>query len=151
MRIWGCKRVKILIIYKTSNWIVEKTVLQKFLKSRFSTIFGIFTFWGPLLAILRMFEGWICSLSSFTTPALDCMCYPKQNNTAPHMKLLYPTDHVVPHMVPWDSQCGLCCHNGNTTKSVFCVFWSYTVLKTSGINFRGSECVFEVENVLRYP
>ena len=83
--------------------ISEKSILSDFLV--------FLPFGSPLLAILRMFEGWVYSFSSFTTPALDYMCYPRQNNMILHIKSWYPTDHGVPRMVPRGSQYGSCSHN----------------------------------------
>ena len=57
MRIWGWKRVKLPKISKTSNRIVEKTILKGFSKSRFSAIFGIFTLWEPLVGHYKAICG----------------------------------------------------------------------------------------------
>ena len=47
--IWGWKRVKLPKISKTSNRIVEKIILNEFLKSRFSAILGDFALENPFV------------------------------------------------------------------------------------------------------
>ena len=119
MRIWGWKRVKIVLNYKTSNQIVEKTILKEFSKSRFWAIFWYFyslgaPFWphyGYLKGEFKVFQP-----HDFRS-SLHVVLW--KSNMVPQTKPWYPTDHGVPRMVPRGSQCDSCCHNENTIKSAF--------------------------------